>query len=181
MSTVPTDPNIANTQDIPVSEPINMPPSEPEAPRNEDAPLGAKDVNEPISTPIEDKPLEPVSPISEAKVEPEQAIFPEPSEVLKVSEPQTAQTPGSGSLSVSKPSQKDLWQKFLAKIQIGKRKKLEKIMTLFLKKKNITNDEVEKYLHISDATATRYLNILEKENKIKQTGKTGKSVFYIKI
>jgi predicted HTH transcriptional regulator len=34
---------------------------------------------------------------------------------------------------------------------------------------------------VSDATATRYLEILEKENKIKQTGKTGKGVTYTKI
>ena len=66
-------------------------------------------------------------------------------------------------------------------IQFRKRKKLDKVMTLFLKKQKITNDEVEKFMHVSDATATRYLNTLEKENKIKQTGKTGKSVFYSKI
>jgi len=54
-------------------------------------------------------------------------------------------------------------------------------MTLFAKRTNITNDEVEKLLHISDTTATRYLEILEKENKIKQVGKTGKSVSYSKI
>jgi len=54
-------------------------------------------------------------------------------------------------------------------------------MTLFLKNSKITNDEVEKFLHVSDATAERYLNILEKEGKIKQTRKTGHSVFYIKI
>ena len=47
--------------------------------------------------------------------------------------------------------------------------------------RGITNDEVEKLLHVSDATATRYLQALEKENKIKQTGVTGKAVFYEKI
>lgn len=66
-------------------------------------------------------------------------------------------------------------------IQTRKRKKLEKIMSLFVTKTKITNDEVEKYLHCSDATATRYLNILEKEGKIKQSGKTGQSVSYSKI
>ena len=66
-------------------------------------------------------------------------------------------------------------------IQIGKRKKLDRVMSLFAKRTNITNDEVEKLLHVSDATATRYLSILEKENKIKQTGKTGKAVSYSKI
>ena len=81
----------------------------------------------------------------------------------------------------TKPSQKNLWQRFLSKIQIGKRKKLDRVMTLFLKQSKITNDEVEKFLHVSDATATRYLSILEKENKIKQVGKTGKRVSYSKI
>lgn len=66
-------------------------------------------------------------------------------------------------------------------IQSRKRKKLDRIMTLFEKRTNITNDEVEKLLHISDATATRYLNILEQEGKIKQAGKTGKFVSYTKI
>ena len=66
-------------------------------------------------------------------------------------------------------------------IQFRKRKKLDKIMTLFLKKSKITNDEVEKFLHISDATATRYLSQLKKEGKIKQVGKTGKAVSYSRI
>ncbi len=34
---------------------------------------------------------------------------------------------------------------------------------------------------ISEATATRYLEELEKEGKIKQVGKTGAHVFYEKI
>ena len=42
-------------------------------------------------------------------------------------------------------------------------------------------NEVEKFLHVSDATATRYLSQLEKENKIKQVGKTGKAVSYSRI
>ncbi len=66
-------------------------------------------------------------------------------------------------------------------IQFRKRKKLDKIMALFLKQSKITNDEVEKFLHVSDATATRYLSILEKEGKIKQSGKTGKGVSYSRI
>jgi len=45
----------------------------------------------------------------------------------------------------------------------------------------ITNDEVEKLLGVSNATAERYLNELEKEGKLKQVGNTGKSVYYEKI
>ena len=44
----------------------------------------------------------------------------------------------------------------------------------------VGNDEVEKLLHVSDATATRYLSVLEREGKIKQLGKTGKGVVYTK-
>jgi Fic family protein len=66
-------------------------------------------------------------------------------------------------------------------IQFRKRKKLDRVMTLFLKHSKITNDEVEKFLHVSDATATRYLSQLEKENKIKQVGKTGHAVSYSRI
>ena len=76
---------------------------------------------------------------------------------------------------------KDLLGKARSAIQSRKRVKLDRLMTLFAKRTNITNDEVEKFLHISDATATRYLEILEKENKIKQVGKTGKSVSYTKM
>ncbi|MFA6274219.1 MAG: hypothetical protein WC662_03590 [Candidatus Paceibacterota bacterium] len=66
-------------------------------------------------------------------------------------------------------------------IQFRKRKKLDRVMSLFLQHSKITNDKVEKFLHVSDATATRYLSILEKEGKIKQVGKTGKGVSYSKL
>jgi predicted HTH transcriptional regulator len=68
-----------------------------------------------------------------------------------------------------------------AKIQERKRKKLDKIMTLFEAKPQITNKNIQKLLRISSATAVRYLDILERENRIKQVGNTGKSVFYTKI
>ncbi len=66
-------------------------------------------------------------------------------------------------------------------IAFRKRKKLDKVMGIFLKRTSVTNDEVEKLLHVSDATATRYLSILEKEGKIVQTGKSGRGVSYTKI
>ena len=66
-------------------------------------------------------------------------------------------------------------------IQFRKRRKLEKIMSMFLNQRTITNDKVEKLLHVSDATATRYLDQLEKEGKVKQEGRTGKSVSYFRI
>ena len=68
-----------------------------------------------------------------------------------------------------------------AKIQATKRKRLDKIMSRLSEKGKITNDEVEKLLRVSDATATRYLDTLEKEGRVRQEGKTGRSVVYVKI
>ena len=45
---------------------------------------------------------------------------------------------------------------------------------------HITNNAVEKLLGVSDATATRYLEELEKEGLIKQQGETGKYTYYRK-
>jgi Fic family protein len=45
----------------------------------------------------------------------------------------------------------------------------------------ITNNDIEKLLGVSDATATRYLDELEKEGLIKQVGITGNAVYYEKI
>ena len=75
---------------------------------------------------------------------------------------------------------RDLLVKARATIQDRKHKKFEKILEFLNTKGKITNDEVEKLLHVSDATATRYLSALEKEGKIQQVGKTGKAVTYTK-
>lgn len=42
----------------------------------------------------------------------------------------------------------------------------------------VSNNDIEKLLGVSDATATRYLDELEKEGKIHQVGTSGRSVFY---
>ncbi|MEX2029271.1 MAG: hypothetical protein WD963_02200 [Candidatus Paceibacterota bacterium] len=102
---------------------------------------------------------------------------------------ETAQTPVSEPLAQPKSSlARELLIKARNAIQFRKRKKLDRIMTLFDKKKNgstgspqVTNDEVEKLLHVSDATATRYLSQLKKEGRIKQNGKTGRGVSYSKM
>ena len=67
-----------------------------------------------------------------------------------------------------------------ATIQLRREKKLVKIMGLFAKQTAVTNDEVEELLHVSDATATRYLAELEKRGRLKQVGTTGRGVSYIK-
>lgn len=119
------------------------------------------------------------------------------SEPVEAPEPETAQTPVNEPLEEPETSQNEqakpvreqpksnLARELLISarnaIQFRKRKKLDRVMSLFLQQSKITNDEVEKFLHVSDATATRYLSQLEKEGKIKQSGKTGKGVSYSRI
>lgn len=107
--------------------------------------------------------------------------IPEPQEPQPTPPPQEATPLSVPAIIPPQNKIRELLTKARNAIQTRKRKKLEKIMTMFAKQTKITNDEVEKLLHVSDATATRYLTILKKENKIKQTGKTGKGVSYSKI
>ncbi len=74
----------------------------------------------------------------------------------------------------------DLLSRAREKIQFRKKAKLEKIMGMFDTMAKISNKDVQKLLRVSDVTAFRYFNILEKDGRIKQEGKTGHSVFYIK-
>lgn len=63
-------------------------------------------------------------------------------------------------------------------IMFRKTKKLEKIMALATATKSVTNDQVQKLLLCSDASATRYLEQLIKQGRLKQVGHTGQAVRY---
>lgn len=145
-----------------------------------------------VSPPVPQPEPEPVQVEAPDQAAPEivvpEAVAPSEQVVVReeaVSQPE-AQPVQSVEVAVQQPANtnknliSELLLKARAKIQFKKRLKLEKIMGLFAKKPQITNDEIEKVLHVSDSTATRYLDQLEKENKITQNGKTGKGVMYTK-
>ena len=136
--------------------------------------------------------------VTQAPPEPQTAQVP-PNEPLADPVPEVTQSPSTQAPALPEPASqplpmsaqapviviqnriKDFFAKAAAVIQERKRKKLDRILALFTKKTHITNDEVEKLLHVSDATATRYLSQLEKQGKIKQGAKTGKDVTYTKL
>ncbi|MCK4918409.1 MAG: DUF977 family protein [Candidatus Pacebacteria bacterium] len=60
-------------------------------------------------------------------------------------------------------------------------KKEESILKLINKNGRVTNNDVEKLLDVSDATATRYLQELENKGLVIQEGETGRGVFYKKF
>ena len=178
----PTEPAPENTG---ISEPAEAPSEAPEAQRGD---FEVKSNNIPLSNSTLTEPeIEPnnkeKSGENKAEIEPISDQNPVPAE------PQTAQMAGNEPLpaegEAKGESSRSRILEFLEKaknaIQFRKRKKLDKIMSLFLEKAKITNDEVEKLLHVSDATATRYLSQLEKEGKIKQNSRTGAGVSYSRI
>ncbi len=61
-----------------------------------------------------------------------------------------------------------------------RRENLEKMRSLIAERPALANDDIEKLLGVSDATATRYLDELEKEGLIRQVGRIGKYVYYEK-
>src|SRR3989338_4113869 len=160
--------------------PVQVPTPEPTAP--EPAQEAPAPVEMPVPAPVEATAPE-TAPAAQSSGEPTQTAQPEtPTAQMGRSEPLPNQQPAS---QPSAPTQvtapivhlgRDVLTKARATIQDRKHKKLEKILEALTVKCKITNDEVEKLLHVSDATATRYLSALEKEGKIQQVGKTGKAV-----
>ena len=68
---------------------------------------------------------------------------------------------------------------FINPEQVKKHKQnLGEIVGYMSIKGQMTNNDVENLLAVSNATAERYLNELEQTGKIVQVGTTGKSVFY---
>ena len=156
--------------DVPTQAPIPEPtPPEPaqEAPTVVEMPVPA--------------PAEATAPETQtAQIPASEPLPPKPEPIAPTPEPPQAATSASATPAPSHPA-RDLLVKARATIQDRKRKKLDKILEALSTKGKITNDEVEKLLHVSDATATRYLSALEKEGKLKQIGTTGKAVVYTGI
>ena len=156
-----------------------------ESPTGESGQLGGIDPIVSVETSMgEAKPAEPISAQAEAvtgaQASSSHAVTPEPrsgentagvivSPVAVVVSPQ--ENKKSFALSLLAQARE--------KLQFRKRKKLDRILVEVTKKGKITNDDVEKLLHISDKTAERYLSQLVKEQKIKTNGKKGKALFYL--
>jgi len=64
------------------------------------------------------------------------------------------------------------------KRSVEKEENLRKVREYAAGREEVTNNEIEKLLNISDATATRYLDELEREGVLKQIGRTGRFVRY---
>ena len=66
----------------------------------------------------------------------------------------------------------------IAELSKRKAENKKKIKEFLQENEKIQNNDVEKLVGVSHATAERYLDELEKEGRITQHGKIGQSVFY---
>ncbi len=135
------------------STPTDMPPVTPEAPRDAFTPIPVEDQNG--ANKAENQESEPTR----------ESGQPAPAS-LNSATPQTqslAQQDEHGFI-------RSLLIKAQAKIQFNKQKKLDKLIQLAQNKKIITNDDVQKFLYVSDATATRYLLKLVQQGRLTRVG-----------
>jgi hypothetical protein len=129
---------------------------------------------------VSDAPATPAVPVTQTAQIPVNEPLPTQLEPIDSAQDKPTPPPAQPQTTSIVHTARDLLVKARATIQFRKTAKLEKIMSALQKKNHITNDEVEKLLHVSDATATRYLSALEKQGRIKQIGKSGKAVTYTK-
>ncbi|MCR4279715.1 MAG: winged helix-turn-helix transcriptional regulator [Candidatus Zambryskibacteria bacterium] len=162
----------------PVQEPIPEPQiTEPAQTAQPVEPLNPEPTAEPqpIPEPTPEPSIAPVEPVSapdpvqppQASSEPIPGLTPTP-EPTPILQPQNSTPP-----AIQTSLARELLVRAREMIQFRKRKKLEKIMSLFLKKQAITNDDIQKLLYISDATATRYFKQLETKGRIRRQGVPG--------
>ena len=164
-----------NNQNAPVAEPVAPAPAEPvieTTPVIEPAPEPTESVSdtpaEGQSTPVVEE--SPIEPIASTTPEPVQPVYAQsvPS-APAASSPQAPQAQ-----SPAQPDQsgfiRALLAKANAKIQSNKQKKLDKIILFAQKKKIIANEDVQKLLRVSDATATRYLVKLVQQGLLARVG-----------
>jgi hypothetical protein len=145
------------------SKPTDLPPEAPESPINAPAPISVESqnggVNQPESEVVE-APKEPqIEAVSVTSVQPVSA----PALLTPVtSQPQSlAQQDQTGFIRA-------LLAKANAKLHSNRQKKLDNLMLMAQKKKIITNDDVQKLLRVSDATATRYLVKLVQQGRLER-------------
>ena len=163
----------ATEAETPNSEPISqpdgstttdLPPEAPESPISDPTPVPVEDQNGVVNTAE--------SGIPEAQKEAENVLSTAEVSSPSAPTPQTPQAPQSQSSAQFDQAGfvRGLLIKAQAKIQFNKQKKLERIMVLAQKKKIITNDDVQKLLYVSDATATRYLVKLVQQGRLVRAG-----------
>ena len=126
-------------------------------------------------TPLPEIPQQPTTPTPEPQTPAPEIPVPGPTPVA--AEPAVPEAPPAVVVPASVLPSQSILTRGLEKIRFRKRAKLEKIVALAQKKGSITNDDVEKLLHVSDSTAQRYLLELVRAGRLKRSGTTTTTIY----
>lgn len=173
---------------------VQSAPTEP-APASESA--ASAPPSEPTPSPIESAPVveqvastEPASVIPEESQSAPESIAEPPEVVVNAPEPKPATQRASSSVTQQSPTAQSpqtvrtaKWSATdrvhaAAKRVSRKEARLAKVLALAKEKGRITNDDIEKLLHVSDATASRYGTMLVRRGLLRREGK-GRGVAYM--
>ena len=80
----------------------------------------------------------------------------------------------------SRVEEKEKPEKLIDRQEREKKEHMRRVVEFVATKQRVANQDIERLLGVSDATATRYLEELEKSGYIRQVGTTGQSVYYQK-
>lgn len=163
-ATIPVEPDYSQPTG---SIAADMPPEAPESPTDASTKVLTEDQNQWVNPPegnAPDAPNEP--PISE----PDQSVSTESAPSAPTPLTPTAPQPQSSAQQDQIGFIHALLAKAQAKIQSNKQKKLDKIILFAQKKKIIANEDIQLLLHVSSATATRYLVKLVQQGRLDRVG-----------
>lgn len=182
-----------------IEAPSTPVPAEPVAPTPEPTTVTIEPITslEPVAPPAEPLPVPAVEEPIPSTIPAPEPIVPAPSTPVELAPAEIpAAVPEEKPLPVAIPAVETIedyslmrpskgfmaWLRAKAQVALRalRQKKLNRIMKFFDKKPQVTNDMVEKLLHVSHTTATKYLNILVKEGKLKRVGQ-GSAIHYEKI
>lgn len=174
VATPPTPVNQPEIPETPVSDvssqpngstPTELPPEAPESPVDASTPIPVESQNGAVNEPE----IKPVEPTKEPQSE---AVSTSSMPLVSAPAPQTSVTPQPQSLAQQDQAGfiRALLVKAQAKIQFNKQKKLDKIVQFAQKKKIVANEDIQKLLHVSSASATRYLVKLVGQGHLARAG-----------
>jgi hypothetical protein len=184
---IPVEPDSGQTTG---SDPADTPPTAPESPINAPSNTPVEDQNQGVNQPESNEPEEPISAPSEPQAPTGESptTSPIPSTSIPVAPVSASSSTSINESPTSEPVEsldqlqpnhssqdqsgfiRGLLVKAQAKIQSNRQKKLDKVIELAQKKGTISNEDIQKSLHMPDRTATRYLVKLVEEGRLVRVG-----------
>ena len=151
-------------QVTPSSEPVQETPSEPQPVEPAAAPAVPEPILEPTPPALTPEPAP--SSVPEPVIEP---VTPPPAAPPASPEPTAPPVPPASPAPAPTPRASS-GAHMREVVRAKKQARSEKIVALAVEKRIITNDDVQKLLLVSHATATRYLSELVKSSRLKKLG-----------